>query len=315
MYGTIQRDDRYLGRLAAFMAQNYGIVPLRICAAKRGFYGETWKVQGADRAYFVKLVYAQTHKQTYQNSFDLAAYLTDCKLGFIPALICSKSGERFTVFDGAVMGVFEWVDGENIQNEATKKAEYRMLARIYALTRPDMPLAREDFDGQGFVELSGRLKALDDAGLNALFERLDGRIRRRAERLALFSRRCRADTTHFYITHGDAGGNIVCSGDAFYLVDWDIPKLAPPERDAWFCMGWPWATALFEQSLADAGVDYRLNPDRLAYYAYFYYFYYLNEYLKAYQALPEGREALLSQIEQFCVGWIEESFVCAEQIQ
>jgi hypothetical protein len=64
--------------------------PAHLCG-KTWFYGETWKVQ-ARIGHILSTGVCQTHKQTYQNSFDLAAYLTDCKLGFIPALICSKSG-------------------------------------------------------------------------------------------------------------------------------------------------------------------------------------------------------------------------------
>lgn len=314
MYSSVQRADCYKSKLILFLKQKYNIIPLSIAAAKRGFYGETWKIATADKSYFCKLVYAAAHKQTYKNSFSIVNYLLANNLEFIPKLIKTKSGELFTDFDNAIMGVFEWIDGENVQNEITKKAEYHMLSRVYSIDCSNINIAKENFNECGYAEFYDRLKSINCDELNALFDNIKDRITYRAERLHIFSKRCKNDALHFYITHGDAGGNIIQNKNSFYLIDWDNPKLAPPERDAWFCMGWSWAVEMFEQNLAAVGIKYKLNSDRLAYYAY-YYFYYLNEYLKAYQELTDKRTELLNAIEDFSTGWIEESFFVADKIE
>jgi thiamine kinase-like enzyme len=109
------------------------------------------------------------------------------------------------------------------------------------------------------------LKSLtDDAAAKRMLQLIDAKsalIRRYIERLMTFAKRCRTDFDHFYITHGDAGGNIIVSEDKFYIVDWDETMLAPPERDAWFCMHWSWAMNAFHDVLRQSGIEYALKPN------------------------------------------------------
>jgi hypothetical protein len=315
MYSKAQRDEQYKAELISFLSAQYGITPMSIATANHGFYGETWKIAAADKAYFGKLIYAAEYKKTYMASFPAIEYLTDRGIEFIPKLVKTLSGELYSIFDDAVLGVFEWVDGENVQNDESIAAEYRMLARVYAAGRPDFDIPREDFDESGPAEFYDRLQKIGSAELNAFFDSLTDRLVQRADRLKLFAKRCKETASEFYITHGDPGGNVLKNGNSFYLVDWDTLKLAPPERDAWFCMGWSEKPRLFEQSLAAAGIDYKLNADRLAYYAYFFYFYYLNAYMKAFSELPDNRAELLAAIKDYSSGWIEESFIIADRIK
>lgn len=90
-----------------------------------------------------------------------------------------------------------------------------------------------------------------------------------------FAALCRKDTSHFYITHGDAGGNFFVSGDKAFLLDWDDVLLAPPERDAWVMGFRDWARCLFQRSLREQGIEYSLKPERLAYYSYYMFFFWL----------------------------------------
>jgi thiamine kinase-like enzyme len=100
-------------------------------------------------------------------------------------------------------------------------------------------------------------------------------LKYRAKRLSFFAGLCRGDTSNFYITHGDAGGNFLVNNGKYYIVDWDDAFLAPPERDAWVMGYCDWARRLFEQSLLRNGIDYSLRPERLAYYGYHMFFYWL----------------------------------------
>lgn len=123
--------------------------------------------------------------------------------------------------------------------------------------------------------------------------------------LGVFSEICRSDTSGFFITHGDAGGNFLV-GESNYIIDWDTAKLAPPERDAWFCVHRDWAMAGFRDALKLHGIDYELRNERFAYYCYWFFFYYLNAFLDA------GLE--VEPIEEYINGWMADNVKWADGI-
>ena len=96
------------------------------------------------------------------------------------------------------------------------------------------------------------------------------------------------------------------SGDKYFIVDWDNPILAPPERDAWVMCGKDWARDAFHDALRQNDIAYTLRPERLAYYCYDFFFFYLNAYLDA--------STQADTVEEYINGWIEESFKYADII-
>jgi hypothetical protein len=320
MYSKIQRDDIYKSHLLDFISQAYGLHAISFTEAKRGFYGETWRLETPDRVCFVKLDYSSLHKAVFRDSIVVVEHLCRHGVNCIAKVIKTANGTLFTDYDSAVLGVFEWIDGENIQNEMTKIKEYQMLTQVYTISSEGVPLAKESFGTayiDAFLALHERLKSLaDDTSTKCLLLLFDDKsdlIRRYLERFMTFAKRCRTDCDHFYITHGDAGGNIIVSKDKFYIVDWDEPKLAPPERDAWFCMHWSWAINAFHEALRQSGIEYALKPDRLAYYCYHNFFYYLTEYLTAFCDLPDMRGALLESVSEYFSGWIKDNLAYADK--
>lgn len=283
MYSHIIRSDEYKRRLIDFIRLEYGIDLFVITPAKRGFYGETWKVNAADHCYFVKIDYSDAHKGIYERSFPIMEHLQSHSIDFISRIVKTSDGRLSTRYDGAVLGVFDWIDGENIETDETKMPEYQMLAKIYTVPADDISIPREDFSGNSPDKFFSLWDALGDAETCSLFENNCAKLERRAERLRHFAAICRDDNTGFVITHGDAGGNLIVSGDKNYIVDWDDPILAPPERDAWNMLCYEgklgWAKCIFQKALRENGTDYTLRPERLAYYCYYYYFFYLTEFL------------------------------------
>lgn len=55
MHNTVLRDQGYMNRLKDAIWKQYGITAIDITPAKRGYYGETWKVRGNAGCYFFKL--------------------------------------------------------------------------------------------------------------------------------------------------------------------------------------------------------------------------------------------------------------------
>jgi len=133
MYNTIERDDAYIKQLLGFISSAYNLESISIAPAKRGYFGETWRLNTADKSYFIKLDYSNLYKNIYKNSFHILQHLNDSGIYFISRIIKTKQGELSSYFDSAVVGVFDWLDGENIQDERTKTPEYQMLAKVYTI--------------------------------------------------------------------------------------------------------------------------------------------------------------------------------------
>ncbi len=320
MYGSVVRTDEYKRRLCDFIRHEYAITAAALTPAKRGYYGETWRLDASGQSYFLKLDYSAAHKAVYERSFAVVEHLRGHGVGCISRIVKTADGRLYSRFDGAVLGIFDWVDGENVQNERTKIAEYGILGQVYAVEAGGLSIARDSFSTQSadlfFWQWKKIKESADRAGgrIVSVIDQHRERLFQRAQRLALFAKRCSADTSHFYITHGDAGGNVIVNGDDFYIVDWDDPRLAPPERDAWFCLYWDWAAAAFHDALDKNGIDYTLRCERLAYYCYHSFFHYLNEYMETYFDRGDPQEALSDSLSQFFNGWIEEEIRYADMM-
>ena len=197
MYSKIHRDDVYKNRLLDFISREYALTTISLSKAKRGFYGETWKLETSGGKYFVKLDYSSLHKDVFRDSISVIEHL--CKQGItcIAKVIKTLSGALFIDYDSAVLGIFQWIDGENIQNETTKISEYQMLAKIYTVPPEGVPLGTETFDTayiDTFLARQEHLKTLaDDDVAKQMLRLFDDKaelIRHNSKRFMSFAKRC-----------------------------------------------------------------------------------------------------------------------------
>lgn len=281
----------------------------------RGYYGEIWKIDSNSGSYFAKTVSSKSHRILYERSFPVMEYINQQGIAYISKTIKTSDGRLFTDFNGTAFGMFEWIDGENIQNERTKIEEYRMLCGIYAISKIGLDIPVEDFSLK-HLDLFNQFRKKCGAKITGLFEQHRDKINHCSNRLKLFSSRCINDKSNFYITHGDAGGNIIVNGNDYYLVDWDDPMYAPPERDAWFCLHWDWAVNEFNTCLKNNGINYILRRERLAYYCYNSFFWYLTLYLKSYFEI-NNEDEIYNQLIDYISGdcWIEDNIKYADTIK
>jgi len=308
MYSNVTRDEAYRRRLRDFIEENYPLRPTAITPAKRGYYGETWRIECDEGCYFAKLVYGY-HTARYQESFAVIEHLCAHGIDSISRIVKTRAGALYTNFDGGILGLFVWIEGENREDDGTKPREYRMLATIYTVDPSGLSIPREDFSARAADKFFGQWARVTDAAILALLESKRDEIEQSARRLRHFSQRCAGDESGFVITHGDAGGNVLVHENEYHIVDWDIPLLAPPERDAWFLMHLPWAMREFQKALRQNGIHYTLRPERLAYYCYHMYFYYLNEILDTHFAL--GGEAVY--LTDYLDGWMNNTRAFCER--
>jgi hypothetical protein len=82
MYGKIQRDVAYKSRLLDFIKQEYALNAISFTEAKRGFYGETWRLETLGGSYFIKLDYSSLHKSIFSDSIAVIEHL--CKPCYVP---------------------------------------------------------------------------------------------------------------------------------------------------------------------------------------------------------------------------------------
>ena len=306
MYSSIIRSDEYKHDLLTFIRHHYAIDVTRITPAKRGFYGETWKVSSLTSDYFIKLIYAPDYQANYERGLYLVQHFSHVGIHFAGRIVKTIANSLYTQFDGAVLAVFEWIEGENVQNEITKIEEYKLLAKVYTLSPIDIEIESEDFSSNEADEFFKKWSGLEDQKMLSLLEKNRLKIEHRAARLSVFSKLCCMDKSDFFITHGDAGGNFIVSGGSNFIVDWDSAKLAPPERDAWFCVHWDWAMTGFREALTDNRIYYKLRTERFAYYCYWFFFYYLNTYLDA------KTEAEI--VEEYFDSWMSDNVKWADKI-
>lgn len=301
-----ERDEQYTKLLSDFIFKEYNLTVVSIKPAKRGFYGETWRLDTSDKSYFIKLVYYAAHQNVYECSFPIIEQLNNNGIDFISKIIKTLDNRLSTRYDGAVLGVFDWIEGENIETDATKIPEYEMLAKVYAVHVCNIQIPCEDFSGNSADSFFEQWNALNDTQIRSLLEKKHTKLECRAKRLKYYANLCQGDTTGFVITHGDAGGNLIMSGKNHYIVDWDNPILAPPERDAWVMGFRDWAGCIFHKALRRNGIAYTLRRERLAYYCYYMFFYWLTWLIKC---------SPVEEIEDFLSDWGDERIEYADKMQ
>ena len=317
-HNNILRDEEYICRLKSAIYEQYGIAAAEITPAKRGYYSETWKVKGDCGIYYLKMDYLPFHQKKFQQGLSVVEYLCGSGIDFVGTIVKTRDNKLYSNFDTALMGLFEWVDGENVETDRTKIPEYQMLCKIYPLTEPGLGIPTASFSDDAAVHFYEQWEALQRAPKNdandavlSVFERFREEIAHCASRLSQLAGRCQSDASCFYLTHGDAGGNFFIGNGRNYIFDWDEAMYAPLERDAWVMGCFDWARKLFDDTLKENNIPYKLRPERLAFYCYHMYFFYLGEFLTVHPICDQSQRI----IEYFENGWIKSRIKFADTIE
>ena len=313
MYSSIHRGAAFDRRLRAFIEENYPIQPTALTPAARGYYGETWRVESPQGRFFPKLD-CSPHRGVYERSFPVIEHLCNHGIDFISRIVKTRDGKLHASFEGGVLGLFDWIAGENREDDSTEPILYNLLAKIYAVPARELDIPREDFSARAADVFFDQWARVEDGAILALLEGERARIEFNARLLRYFSEICAGDNAGFVITHGDAGGNVLFDGDTARIVDWDDPRLTPPERDAWFCMSKPPLMEAFHRALRQNGIAYTLRPERLAYYYYHMWMFYLTEILGEYFTLGNRDGAVSAYLSDYLEGWMNDNSAFARGI-
>ncbi len=263
------------------LSQEYDFEIRRVRTAKRGFFGETWKLETDAGDYFLKIDFWKHHQESYRSSLAVVEYMSAHGIPFIPRLVKTRCGKLYCIIRHGIAAVFEYVQGENREDYPLEQL-FGRLAQVYRLDAAGVRLGSETFG----TEILDRFRTLRNAPAlpSAVKKALDAKqapVFQYSERLKLFSEVCRGSIEDFHITHGDAGGNCILNKDDFFIVDWDSVMYAPIERDAWFFMYEDRLSDRVHSVLLQNGIECRFRPECFCYYCYYSFFYYLTEYMQS----------------------------------
>ena len=102
---------------------------------------------------------------------------------------------------------------------------------------------------------------------------------------------------------------MIKNNEKYYIVDWDNPILAPPERDAWVMCSRDWARDIFSKALEKNGIIHTFCMEKLAYYCYDFFFFYLIAYLDGFTENDS-----IQTIKDYIDGWIKDSIEYADRV-
>jgi spectinomycin phosphotransferase len=236
-------------------------------------------------AYFLKLrrgVFDET-------SVTLPKFLYDQGITQIIAPISTLTGQLWASLEDYKTILYPYIDGRNgyeIDLSDHHWVEFgKAMKRIHTAGLPPAltgRIRRESYSPQGREIIRACLariesEVFDDLLAAELAAFLKGRqkeVRDLVERAEQLAGVLQARSTEFVLCHSDAhAGNILIdANDAFYIVDWDDPILAPKERDLMFAggaQGFSGHTAEEEETLFYQGYGQtQIDPVTLSYYRY-----------------------------------------------
>ena len=302
-------------QLGEVLSREYGISPVSIVDAPRGFVAETFDVRAWDgRRFFAKLLPPWADAAAVMRGLPVLEELHALGIDTVSRPVRTRTGGLSVELHARPLIVFDFVAGRSGRASDYDLEQYvALLARIHratALVKAAVP--REEFGLpraeklERFVEHV--LREPPSTPPRAETPRLMKRHREQIERdwatLVALSRSCRQAAWTPLVTHGDGLGDNVIVGDdgRLHLVDWDVLLLAPAERDTWFFLNDEAQAAAFLHLYRKAFPDYRPDPLRYRFYLLNRFFEDLLGYLVNIAESPSVEEQRwnLAELEEDC---------------
>ena len=232
--------------LKDILKENYNLRVTNFSPVLVGEMGESYVVAGDTEKYFLKILHKNKidSVKNLEATLALTAFLKKSGIEEIGYPIPSLSGELKISLENYYLVLQNYIDATSLQSletdDITKIAE--IVAKIHGASIIDLEIEEETY-GTEYADLL--LKQL------AVAEKEDGvwpkavrdlllphksRLEADLERLHFFSAQTSSTKKTLVITHGDLILNNILKDKAgkIYIVDWDMAKLALPERDLWF---------------------------------------------------------------------------------
>ena len=276
-----------VGATAEALEEAYGITVAEIVFLPLGADPEAaaWRVSVANGP---PLFLKTRHGRFDAEVLAVSRYLRDAGIEAVLAPVPTRKGKLFVDADGIALILYPFVAGRSGFDVALEPAAWRALGaalnRIHAAKLPERiarHLGAEAFGGEwrdrvrAFLDTASKPARHDPvaARLAEVLLARAGDVERIVSRAEALATSLRGRKTRTVLCHTDlhAGNVLVGPEGAVHIVDWDSPRLAPPERDLMFIGGgvggaWneAWEAEAFYEGYGHTGID----AEALAYYRY-----------------------------------------------
>lgn len=290
MYDKKNYSSKYLLEIKKCLELNYKFKVIDIGPAQRGVYGETWYVYTRNRKYFVKINYLSCILEQFKESLVALKFMENKGIDFINNVVQTKNKDLYIEFFDGILAVFEFIEGQRCRRENIDLVRlnlYEIFTQLY-----QVPI----LNGMGLSEnfpIACANFVLDKINAYELFKRYYTQITEYFHLLREMSKLCKKITFNYYITHGDAGNNLIQNGNNFYLVDWDTFRVSCPERDIWFMIRSEDDIKVIQEIFYKKGFSYEIEKERLLYYPTYSFFYYLKCHIVAIEETNDPRKKRL----------------------
>lgn len=282
----LRKPDPSTPAISDVLLQHYGLDVTALEQLNLGLdpTASAFKVHtGSGRPHFLKVYLEETNMVR----LTVPHVLQQHGVPHLIAPLKTASGSLFCPLEDFRAVLYPFIEGENavrsgltppqwVEFGHTLKAVHNLGLAQQAFNQ----LPRETFDIPSLLKVSEMERALTTHRLEhpaqqrlaVVWDEKRDLISRAGLRARQLGNTLEQAELEFVLCHSDIhAANVMVSGEEFFLVDWDSPKLAPPERDLLFIIGSPIARRVLpeEESLFFAGYgETRVNPEALTYFRY-----------------------------------------------
>jgi spectinomycin phosphotransferase len=284
----LEKPDLEETKIGACLQDEYGLPVIQVAFLPLGADQNTavYRVVAEDATpYFVKLRRGDLNRI----AVALPRALCDQGITQVIAPLLARTGQLWTDLDGFKVILYPFVQGRNgYEGDLSDRHWVEFGAALKRIHTAQLPptliesIPRETYSPRWREIAMTFLQRVEydvfvdpvAAKLAALLKAKRGEVLDLVERAERLARVLQTRSPKFVLCHSDvhAGNVLIDTNDAFYIVDWDDPILAPKEHDLMFvggAQGFTGHTPQEEETLFYQGYGQtQVDPTALAYYRY-----------------------------------------------
>ncbi|MBU9721969.1 MULTISPECIES: phosphotransferase [Bacillaceae] len=314
----MESSPRLLKRFSKDLNHFYGITPVGIYEAPRGFAAETFFVDTEDHSYFLKIMHNPRRQNIFKNGLRVVDALVKSGIDYITRVVTLSTGELFFEKDGSVIALFKRIDAKQ-SYEYNREAVFRKLAHIYR-TSMNIPerdsFMKEEFSDhfiKGYEEnvqfiLSHEVKGEEAQEVKDMLIPHKEFLKSCPETIKETIAKCQNEHADYYITHSDIIPNIMIAenGDHF-IIDFDETIFAPLERDGFLTIAAKNEDSkLWLSIMREFFPGYEVNETFIKYYLYERFMIDLTSFIQDLLHNPdrEYRVKVVNSTRDYLLGWL-----------
>lgn len=241
-----------------------------------------YEAQSSQLSYFVKL----KHGVPNETPFDVVQFLQNAKIEHVIPRLKTLNAQESVCVDNFNVQVYPFIKGQDGFNRPLTNTQWvtlgKVLRQVHELEVPEplkAKIRKEDYSPKSRETVIALMGSIHDvpqgdevASMFATFVKKHSvTIEQLVHKAASLATLLQSQSLQFVLCHSDIhGGNVLIDeNDHFYIVDWDLPIMAPKERDLMFIgggVGNVWNNPKEESLFYEGYGKTVINQELLAYY-------------------------------------------------